>query len=126
MRYSTYPLLQRHHFEAVGGHDESVAFGLHCEAPIFSRTRQSEEHTTRLSKCSSITLRELLSDGKFESTKRTWGKLVFFFGDIIEIMGFEPTDDNKWLHKIGDRHFFLSDMTRMVSLAYLQPCRFCD
>ena len=58
------------------------------------------------------TLREILSDGQFESDSRTLiRKPAFFFGDSIEEDETVLYDGNyKWLRRIGDRKFFLANM----------------
>jgi len=53
-------------------------------------------------------VRELISDGRFESTNRRLHKNpVFFFGDAIEENEEVLFDRNyKWLRQIGECHFF--------------------
>jgi len=69
-----------------------------------------------------LTLREIISNGRFESNSRTLlRKPDFFFGDTIEEDEAALYDRNyKWLCQIGDRKFFLLNMERMYPLAYLQ------
>ena len=69
-----------------------------------------------------LTLREIISDGRFESDSRTvLRKPDFFFGDSIDEDEAALHDGNyKWLRQIGDRKFFLPNMERMYPLAYLQ------
>ena len=68
------------------------------------------------------TLREILSDGQFESDSRTLlRKPAFFFGDSVKEDEAALYDGNyKWLHRIGGRKFFLPNMERIYPLAYLQ------
>ena len=68
------------------------------------------------------TLREILSDGQFESDSRTLlRKPDFFFGDSVKEDEAALYDGNyKWLCQIGDGKFFLSNMERTYPLAYLQ------
>ena len=69
-----------------------------------------------------LTLREIISDGRFESDSRALlRKPNFFFDDSIEEDEAALYDGNyKWLHQIGDRRFFLPNMERMYPLTYLQ------
>ena len=69
-----------------------------------------------------LTLREILSDGQFESDSRTLlRKPTFFFGDSIEEDETALYDGNyKWLRRIGNRKFFLPNMERTYPLPYLQ------
>ena len=84
-------------------------------------TGKSKDLKDRISKASMLTLREILSDGQFESDSRTLlRKPAFFFGDSIEEDEAALHDGNyKWLRQIGDRKFFLPNMERMYPLAYL-------
>ena len=68
-----------------------------------------------------LMLREILSDGQFESDSYTLlRKPGFFFGDSIEEDDVARYDGNyKWLCRIGDRKFFLPNMERTYPLAYL-------
>jgi len=69
-----------------------------------------------------LTLRVIISNGRFESDSRALlRKPDFFFGDSIEEDEVTLYDGNyKWLRQIGDRRFFLLNMERMYPLAYLQ------
>ena len=71
-------------------------------------TGKSKERKDRINKASMLILREILSDGQFESDSRTLlRKPVFFFGDLIEEDEAALYDGNyKWLCRIGDRKFF--------------------
>ena len=83
---------------------------------------KSKERKDRIRKASMRTLWEILSNGQFESDSRTLlRKPAFFFGDSIEEDETALYDENyKWLRRIGDRKFFLSNMERSYPLAYLQ------
>jgi len=65
---------------------------------------------------------EILFDGQFESDSCTLlRKPAFFFGDLIEEDETPLYDGNyKWLHRTGDRKFFLPNMEKTYHLAYLQ------
>ena len=82
--------------------DLNVRFSLHKEAAIF--TKGNEECKAKLSRGSALTLQELISDGRLESTDQTFlRKLVFLFGDSISKEDTSLYDGNyKWLRKIGD------------------------
>jgi len=69
-----------------------------------------------------LTPQEILSDGQFESDSLTLlRKPAVFFGDSIEEDETALYEGNyKWLHRIGDRKFFLPNMERTYPLAYLQ------
>ena len=83
---------------------------------------KSKERKNRISNASTLTLREIISDGRFESDSRALlRKPDFFFGDSIEEDEAALYDRNyKWLCQIGDRKFFLPNMERMYPLAYRQ------
>ena len=70
--------------------------------PVF--TGKDKERNVRLKRCSSLTLREIISDGKLESEDRKLiMKPIFFFGDFINVYNDDFFDDNyKWLHQIGN------------------------
>ena len=70
-----------------------------------------------------MTLRELMTDGRFEYEKRTlMKKPQFFYRDSIVDQDNEVFEGKyKWICKIGDQHLFLPDMDRMYPLIYLQP-----
>ena len=74
-----------------------------------------------------LTLREIISDGQFESDSRALlRESNFFFGDSIEEDEAAFYDgDYKWLHQIGNRTFFLPNMEWMYPLAYLQHMFMC-
>ena len=66
-----------------------------------------------------LTLREIISDGRFESNFGTLlRKPTFFFGDAITEDDRILCGDYKWLHQIGDRRFFLPNIERMYLLSY--------
>jgi len=114
------PLLKRHHFGHKGGHDATICFSLGQQIPVFSS--RNEERSEKLTRCSALTLRELITDGKLESSKReSLRKPIYLFGDAMEADDNIVFDGNyKWLRKIGDRLFFLPNMAHMVPLSYLQ------
>ena len=117
VRYPTDPLLQHHRFGCKGGMDANAQFFLRKEAPVFNII--NEERSAKLSRASALTLRELISDGNFESDDMTlMRKPVFLFGDSID------ADESplifgkyRWLRKIGDIFLFLPIMLRMVPLS---------
>ena len=82
---------------------------------------KSREQRSRVSNASMLALREIISDGQFESNSHALlRKPNFFFGDSIEEDEAVLYDgDYKWLCQIGKRRFFLPNMERMYPLAYL-------
>ena len=83
MRYSSDPLTKRNHFGHIGGVDFNLLFSMRKTIPAFTGT--DEERQALLTKGIASTLRELISDGRCESTShRLFRKLVFLFGDAIE------------------------------------------
>ena len=68
-----------------------------------------------------LTLREIISDGQFESDSHTLLRNPgFFFGDAIKEDDRILYDgDYKWLHQIEDKKFFLPNIERMYPLSYL-------
>jgi len=62
-----------------------------------------------------LTLREIISDGRFESDScALLRKPDFFFGNSIEedeVIFYDK--DYKWLRQIGNMRFFLPNMERM-------------
>ena len=83
VRYSLNPLTKKNHFSHIGGADPNVLFSLQKITPIFTGT--SEERQARLTRGSVSALRELISDGRFESVNRhLLRKPVFLFGDAID------------------------------------------
>jgi len=83
---------------------------------------KSKERKDRITKASKLTLREITSNGLFESDScALLKKPGFFFGDAItEDDRFLCNGDYKWLCRIGDRRFFIPNMERMYPLSYLQ------
>ena len=83
---------------------------------------KSEERRDRLIKPSMLTFWEIMSDGLFESDSCVeLKKPDFFFGDAIAEDERTLYDmDYKWLRQIGERKFFLPNMERMYTLAFLQ------
>jgi len=90
-------------------------------------TGKSKERRSRISNASMLTLREIISDDRFESDSRTLlRKPDFFFGDSIEEDGAALYDgDYKWLFQIDNWRFFLQNMEWMYPLAYLQHMSVC-
>ena len=83
VRYASNPLTKRNHFGYVSGVDLNLLFSLQETVPAFTST--NEERQARLTKGVVSTLRELISDGRFESNDhRLFRKPVFIFGDGIE------------------------------------------
>ena len=83
MRYSSSPLSKKCHFGHVGGADRNLTFALQRTAPV--TTDKSKEWKERITKASILTIREIISDGQFESDSHTLlRKPGFFFGDTIE------------------------------------------
>ena len=64
MRYSQRSLSKHHHFDDQGGCDQGLAFALHHGAPVF--TYKNQECNDKISRGSSLTLQELMSDGRFK------------------------------------------------------------
>jgi len=85
-------------------------------------TSKSKERKNRISSAIMLTLREILSDGRFESDSGTLlRKPAFFFGDAItEDDRILCDGDYKWLRQLRDRRFFLPNMERMYPLSYFQ------
>jgi len=83
---------------------------------------KSKERKDRITKASMLTLRDITSDGLFESDScALLRKPSFFFGDAItEDDRILCNGDYKWLRQIGDMRFFLPNMERMYPLSYLQ------
>ena len=100
--------------------DLNAQFCFRREAPAF--TRKQEEHIAKLTRCSSLTLWEIISYGKLDAPDRSpLRKPVFLFGDSILADDSTLHDGNyKWLRQIGDRFIFIPNMVRMVPLFYLQ------
>jgi len=69
-----------------------------------------------------LTLREIISEGLFESDSRALlRKPGFFFGNAItEEDRILYDGDYKWLRQIGDWRFFLPNFEWMYPLSYLQ------
>ena len=125
MRYASNPLTKRNHFGHIGGVDPNLLFNLRKIVTAFSGT--NEERQTRLTKGTAFTLRELISDRRFESNdRRLFRKPVFLFAYAIEeneeILFY---GNYKWLRQIGEHRFFLPNMERMFLLSYLQSMSLC-
>ena len=83
MQYSSNPLSKKCHFGYVGGADPNMIFVLQRTAPV--TTGKSKEQRSQISNDSMLTLREIISDSRFESDSRALlRKPDFFFGDSIE------------------------------------------
>ena len=83
VRYFSIHLTKRNHFGHIGGVDPYLLFSLQKTIPAF--TRINEECQACLTKDDASMLRELISDGRFESNdRRLFRKSVFLFGDAIE------------------------------------------
>ena len=119
MRYSSDPLSKKCYFGHIGGADRNLTFALQRTAPV--TTGKLKERKERISKGSMMTLREIISDGLFETDSRTLlQKPVFLFIDAIDEDDRILHDrDYKWLRQIGNRRFFLPNMERMYPLSYL-------
>jgi len=120
VRYSSNPLAKRHHFGHVGGPDSDIVSSLRRTISAF--TGKNRERQTKLSQASSLTLRELITNGRFESNACTLlRKLNFLFRDSVDKDAEMMYDGNyKWLHQLGERRFFLPIMERMFSLSFIQ------
>jgi len=68
VRYSSNPLIKRNHFGHIGSADPNFLFSL--RKPVSAFTGSNEEQQARLIKGTASTLRELISDGRFESANR--------------------------------------------------------
>ena len=114
MQYSSNPLFKKCHFGHVGGVNPNMIFVLQRTAPV--TTGKSKERLSQISNASMLTLQEIISDGRFELDSRALMKKPdFFFGDSIEKDEAALYDGNyKWLRKIGNRRFFLSNMGRCI------------
>jgi len=90
-------------------------------------TSKSKERRSRISNASILTLREIISDDRFESEPRALlRKPDFFFGNSIKEDEATLYDrDYKWLRQIGNRRFFLPNMEGMYPLAYFQHMSVC-
>ena len=88
------PLTRRKHFGHIDGDDPNFLFSLQKIVPTF--TGMNEERQARLIKGTASTLRELISNGRFESANQhLFRKLAFLFGDAI--------DENEEV--LFDRHY---------------------
>ena len=68
------------------------------------------------------TLREVMTDGRFESAKQSlMKKPAFFYDDSIPDSDKALDGRYKWICMVDDKHLFLPDMDRMYPLIYLQP-----
>ena len=125
VRYFSDPLSKKHHFGLMDEQDPNAIFSLQKMAPTF--TKKNRESHARLSQTSSLTLKELLSDGWLKSDARTLlRKPYFLFRDYIDEEEEDLYDGNfKWLYHIGNRCFFLLNMERMFPLSCLQSMSLC-
>ena len=112
--------MKRRHFGYVGGPDSDIISGLNRTVPVF--TGMDRERQTKLSQARSLTLQDLNTDGRFESDARTLlRKQDFLFGDSINEDADVMLDGSyKWLHRVGEHRFFLSDMEMLFSLLSIQ------
>jgi len=69
VRYSSSPLSKKCHFGHIGGADHNLTIVLQKTIPV--TTGKSKERKERISKTSMVTLREIISDGLFETDSRT-------------------------------------------------------
>ena len=102
VRYPTDPLSKHHHFGHEGWPGKNFYFSLHQTMHVF--TDKDKERNARLKRCSSLILREIISDGKFESKdKKLIRKSMFFFMDSIDINNNDLFYGNyKWLRQISN------------------------
>ena len=83
VRYSSDPLVKRRYFGHVGVPDPNIIFNL--RRTVLAFTGKSQERQIKLSQASSLTPRELITDGRFELNARTLlRKLDFLFGDSVD------------------------------------------
>ena len=83
MRYSSNPLSKKCHFGHVGGADPNMIFVLQRTALV--TTGELKERRSQISNASVLTLRKIISDGRFESDScALLRKPDFFFSDSIE------------------------------------------
>ena len=104
VRYFLNPLSKRYHFGHVDGSDSNIIFSLRKIMPAFTgRNQERQAHLTK----GVATLKELLSDGRFESDDwRLFRKPDFFFGDSIEENEENLYGKNyKWLRQIENQCF---------------------
>ena len=116
MRYSSNPLAKRRHFDHVGGLDTNIISNLIRTESVF--IGKNRERQTNLSQASSLTLRELITDGRSESITLL-RKPDFLFRDSVKENAKVMYDGNyKWLRRLGEQRFFLPDMERMFSVIH--------
>ena len=110
---------KRHHFDHESGPNKNVRFCPRQTEPVFAG--KDKEQNARLTRCNSLTLREIISDGKLEyEYMKIIRKLIFFFGDSTNGKNDDLFDGNhKWLRQIGNWRFFLPNMEHIL-LSYLQ------
>ena len=120
VRYPRTPLTKHHHFGHKGGPDANWAFALPCKASTFAI--KDQERSKRISEGSSATLREVMTDGSFQSSKRSLMKRPeYFYGDSIPDSSKGFDGKYKWLRVVDGRNMFIPDMDRMYPLIYMQP-----
>jgi len=68
VRYSSNPLSNKCHFGHVGGADLNLMFVLQRKTPVF--VLKSRKRRDKLSNPNMLTLREIMTDGQFESESR--------------------------------------------------------
>ena len=120
MRYSQKTISKRHHLGYQGGRDKEWTFALRHGAPVFAL--KHKERSEKISHGGMTTLREVMTDGRFESGKQSlMKKPAFFYGDSIPDSNEALDGKYKWIRVVGDKHLFLPDMDMMYPLIYLQP-----
>ena len=77
MRYSSTPLSKKCHFGHIGGANLNLTFVLQKTALV--TTGKSKERKNRFGEASMLTLREIISDGIFESDSRALLRKLGFF-----------------------------------------------
>ena len=94
-------------------------FALCHGAPVF--IARNREWNKKISWGSAMTLREIMTDGRFESEKRAlMKKPEFFYGDVIVDRDSDALEGKyKWIRVVGDQHLFPPDMDRIYHLIYL-------
>jgi len=100
VRYSSNPLAKRCHFGHVAGTDDIVS-NLRRTIPAF--TEKNREQQTKLSQASSLTLRELITNGRFESNAHTLLRKLDFYSEILS------TRMQRWCMTIATNNFVGSE-----------------
>lgn len=81
----------------------------------------SDDHRDRLSKCSSLTFRELISNTLLEGSNREeLEKATFLFDDSILVSKESLFEEEcKWLRQVGNVRMFILEIGRSCLLTYL-------